>query len=70
MGMDPVSQVEVFEVTIQISGKTAVAGFDDFQALLRTFIADASNIIADATVNPPATLNVRVVRQAVRPSAQ
>jgi hypothetical protein len=72
MGMDPIGQLEVHEVTIQVSGidKVNVAAFNQFQAALQAFIATASNIVANQPNTPPELLQVRVVRQQVRPTAQ
>lgn len=69
MGMDPISQLEVYEVTIQISGKANVAAFNAFQDQLRLFIANATTIQADSPYST-AKLQVRVARQAVRPAVQ
>ena len=71
MGMDPISPNEVHEITIQVSDQVSVQAFNEFQDLLRTFIADASNIFADKPTNTATKkLKVRVVRQAVRPTSQ
>jgi hypothetical protein len=72
MGMDPIGQLEVHEVTIQVSGidKVNVAAFNQFQDQLRAFIATASNIVANQPNTPPEKLQVRVVRQQVRSTAQ
>ena len=71
MGMDPISQTEVHEVTIQVSGEVTVKAFNEFQDKLRAFIAGASGIFATEPVQDPAKkLQVRVVRQAVRPTTQ
>jgi hypothetical protein len=72
MGMDPIGQLEVHEVTIQVSGidKVNVAAFNQFQDQLRAFITTASNIVANQPNTPPEKLQVRVVRQLVRPTAQ
>jgi len=72
MGMDPIGQLEVHEVTIQVSGidKVNVAAFNQFQDELRVFIATASNIVANQPNIPPEKLQVRVVRQQVRSTAQ
>lgn len=68
MGMDPVNQFEAHEVTIQLSGQVTVQAFNLFQDKLRAFIADSSTIVVNPQTN--AKLQVRVVRQAVRPTTQ
>jgi hypothetical protein len=71
MGMDPISQNEVHEVTIQVSGEVTVKAFNEFQKKLREFIADASGIFATEPVqDPEKKLQLRVVRQAVRLTIQ
>jgi hypothetical protein len=63
--MDPVSELEVHEVTIQLSGQVNVQAFNAFQTLLRTFISDSNAIWADQPANTR-RVQARVVRQAVR----
>lgn len=62
MGMDPVGPLEAHEITVQLSGKVAVAEYDLFRLELDKFIKAAS-AIKDAANNK---LQVRVVREAVR----
>jgi hypothetical protein len=64
MGMDPVGALEAHEITVQLTGKVAVKEFDKYQAELDKFIKAAS-AIQDAAGNK---LQVRVVREAVRPT--
>ena len=78
MGMDPISKLEVHEVIIQVSGPTTasgtqpvnVKGYNEFQVLLREFIKDASAIVGNHPDTPVEKLQVRVVRQHVRSTAQ
>lgn len=64
MGADPVDQLEVHEVTVQLAGEVGVAAFDQYKAKLDTFIKAAS-AIQDAS-HGNRKLKVRVVREAVR----
>lgn len=64
MGMDPVGPLEAHEITVQLSGKVAVKEYDKYRIEIDKFIKAAS-AIQDAASNK---LQVRVVREAVRPT--
>jgi hypothetical protein len=69
MGMDPVQQTEVYEVTVQLEGPVGETAFDDFQKAVTTFIHQARKIQdkdhLDANGHPQ-KLSVREVRSGVR----
>ncbi len=68
MGMDPVLDGEVYEVTITLEGKVKQAAFDAFKAALEQAIATARQ-----QTDPPgggagaAKIKIRQTRAVVRP---
>jgi hypothetical protein len=70
MGMDPVQQDEVWEVTVQLDGHVTAKAFKEYRRELMAFIDKLNTIVVDNTTRPPTLLQARELREGVRTKAQ
>jgi hypothetical protein len=70
MGMDPVQQGEMWEVTVQLDGKVTAKAFKEYRKELMAFIDKLNAIVVDHTTKPPTLLQARESRESVRAKAQ
>ena len=70
MGMDPVQQQELYELTVQLEGPISVEAFKNFRTAVNNFL-DAARLLTDPPTGPGAKkLKVRESRTNVRAKSQ
>ena len=67
MGMDPVSENETYEITIQLEGPVNRADYKKFRDELKTFL---DNVTGDGTVAHPGIPNTHPNHKPAKPKLQ